>query len=451
MKRQATDCFGAFVAGIALSVFAFSVQATTDMWYPSTAATFSGWPTNWVAIPSLNDPKDQTDANARIDFVGDSQNPGAYWSSDSNYFFIRMRVAVSNVTSTTFHDAHWIYIDRVDYTNGSVAAGMPDYAIVWDSKSNDPTKHGLELQTGTNISATTYWSQLSLGDIDGNPSQKVSPPDFNLSGDGYIRTIDMQPTTNFGYTTYIDFAVKWSFISANTALGTNQTWRFQFGSRNDANDHNFPQDDIAGGFLPSSAIASSWANGVSLHPLSASITVKAYATAGGVKMDLWTISEAGHDDIVVYAWTGNQWVEVGRVPGSEVVGEGSNHYSLQAQGLAEGTSYLLKVRDEAGIEHTLFEPTTVKSIRMNGVQFDSTAMTLSFNTEYGRRYVVKVSESPFAAADKWTVENVIHPTANGWSALTDQPFMAGQGSKTSIRLPVTKYKTAFFKIVLIEE
>jgi len=419
------------------------------MWYPSTSATFSGWPTRWQPIPSLNDPADQS-KEGRLDFVGDNLNPSAYWSSDGTYFFIRIRVAVSNVTSTTFHDAHWIYIDRVGYTNGTAAADMPDYAIVWDSKSNDPSNHGLELNTGTNLSAKTSWSDVSLPDIDGKVAEKISPPDFNLTGDGYIRTIDMQPTTNFGYTTYIEFAVNWSFISANTALGPNQTWRLQLGSRNDSTDHNAPQDDIAGGFSPSSLVTNSWSSTLSVHALSSSMDLSAYATDGSVQIDLWTVNENGNDDIVIFAWIDNAWKEIGRVLSEDVVGEGSNHYTVRTGLLSEGNAYLFKVLDESGHEFCLSDPVSVRSIRMSSVTMELQTMQLTFNTDYGRSYVVKVSDSPTASADGWTTEYVRRLTSSGWSALSNQPFMAETGTQTRVQIPLNRSK-AFYKIVQQDE
>lgn len=251
---------------LSVSLMAATLHAVTNMWYPSTSSTFTEWPTNWVALSSLNDPKEVPDTDkAKLDFVGDTNNFCAFWSSNTNYFFIRMRVAVSNVTSTTFRDSHFVYIDRVGFTNGSASAYMPDYAIVWDSKMNDTTKHGLELLTGTNKSAVT-WGQLILSDLDDNSGSKTAPPDFNLTGDGYIRTIDEQPTVRLGFSTYIDFAVKWSFISAYTALRTNQLWRLQFGSLKESNDHAAPNMDIAGGFNTSSAITNSWSETINFMP-----------------------------------------------------------------------------------------------------------------------------------------------------------------------------------------
>lgn len=435
MKHQRS-----FLARVAISFAAalFSLVgrgATTNMWYPSTSASFSGWPTNWIAIPSLNDQKNLTALDARLDFVGDSYNPGAYWSSDTNYFFIRMRVAVSNVTSTTFRDAHWVYIDRAGFTNGTAAAGMPDYALVWDSKNNDPSKHGLELMTGSNLVATTYWSQMTLNDIDSNTSQKIAPPDFNLTGDGYLRTIDMRPTTNFGYTTFIDFAVKWSFIRANTSLSTNQSWRLQFGSRNDANDHNFPQDDIAGGFSPGSVVSNSWSSFMNAQPLSSAINLSAFATGGGVQIDLWTVDEQGSQDIVVYVWRDGDWAEVGRVPADEVVGEGSNHYVIQTGDLVEGGIYAFRVIDECGHEFVLNDPITVNAIRMHAVEMTPSTLSVSFNTVQGGYYCVKASPSLSAPKDQWVTECVSHPTSKGWSGLTGEPFMAGPGEQTQVKIP----------------
>jgi len=420
------------------------VLATTNDWYPN-STPFSGWPTNWVAIPSLNDPKELSESVARVDFVGDSMNPGAYWSANTNYFFIRMRVAVSNVTSTTFRDSHWIYIDRVGFTNGTAATDMPDYALVWDSKNNDPTAHGLELMTGTNLAAKTYWSQMALSDIDGNSNQKVSPPDIGLTGDGYLRTIDMRPTTNFGFTTFIDFAVKWSFISANTALNTNQQWRLQFGSRNDANDHNFPQDDIAGGFSPSSVVTNSYSAVLSSVPLSASVDIGVFGTPAGVVAELWTIDESGYDDIVVFAWLDGAWTEIGRIAS---VGSGSNRYEIPVRDLVVGQSYLLKVLDESGREHVLAMPIEVRAIRMTLVRMDLLQIELTFDTEPGRQYEVLVSTDLV----NWSRETVSYPMVNGaWSMPSETTFTAPPGDQTHIRVPRYARSKAYFKVKKVYE
>jgi len=77
-------------------------------------------------------------------------------------------------------------------------------------------------------------------------------------------------------------------------------------------------------------------------------------------------------------------------------------------------------------------------------------MQLAFNTEYGRSYVVKVSDSPTASANGWTTEYVRRQTASGWSALSNQPFMAATGTQTRVQIPLNRNK-AFFKIVQTDE
>ena len=432
------------LAGVFAVFTATNASATTTEWYPG-GSGFTGWPTNWIAIASLNDPVGLSAANARLDFVGDAQNPGAYWSANSNYFFIRMRVAVSNVTSTTFRDAHWIYIDRVDFTNGAAAPNMPDYAIAWDSKNNDLSKHGLELQTGTNLSATAFWSQMQLNDSDGLSNDKAAPPDFNMSGNGYIRTIDMRPTTNFGYTTYIDFAVNWSFIRANTALNTNQEWRLQFGSRNDSTDHNFPQDDIAGGFSAASPVASSWGVLPLSHPLSATIGFSVFAASTNVYATLSTVNETGYGDIVVYVWQADDWKEIGSVPSQPIELQSAEQQSyyipLSGNGLTVGSSYYFKVVDEAGIAHIVTQTVAVRAVKVLAVQLELETVAMTFETEMNRKYMVMGSSDLVT----WTPELVMSPTYNGWSELADTPFTAGPGSQTQVLVPKNERARAFFK------
>jgi len=435
--------------GISLAVLAGSITvftalksgATTNEWYPG-GSGFTGWPINWVAIPSLNDPKELTEANARVDFVGDSFDDGAYWSADSNYFYIRVRVAVSNVTASTFRDSHWIYIDRTDFTNGAAAPGMPDYAIAWDSKNNDVTQHGLELETGTNLTAKTYWSQVSLDDIDGNPNAKISPPDFNLTGDGYIRTIDMLPTANFGYTTFIDFAIKWSFLTANTALDANQEWRIQFGSRNDSHDHNFPQDDIAGGYSPGSVVASSYSSVIADIPLSSALALSAFENVNSTTLILWTTDEAGVADIVIDAWIANAWLEVGRVLEADVVGQGSNRYVIEGAELTPGQTYIFRMVDESGLPHYMTATVQTRAVKMLAMLVDTESIEMTFATEENRQYVIMGSSNLVT----WVPERVRSQTYVGWSELADTPFTAGPGTQTQVVVPRNERKQAFFKL-----
>jgi hypothetical protein len=352
------------------------LHGATNAWYPAEGVNWGGWPSTWTAIPSLNDPKDLTDANARLDFVGDAQNPCGYWAANSNYFFVRMRVAVSNVTATTFRDSHWVYVDRIDFTNGSAAKGLPDYAFAWDSKNADITKHGLELNTGSNQTATT-WSTLALDDIDGSTGGKVAPPDFNLSGDGYIRTVDQVPTANFGYTTFIDIAVKWSFLSASTALASNQQWRIQFGSRNDSTDHNAPTDDIAGGFAPTNAITNSYSAVILVAPsvpLAASLQIQAFAAAEGTVVEFASTGETGNQDMILSLWVDGAWQEVGRQPSS---GEGDHVYRFVVPGLQAGDCCSLRVRDDAGQYHVV-SGLPVTTFAARAVQMDLDGLWLEW-------------------------------------------------------------------------
>lgn len=209
--------------------------------------TKSTWPadSDWKAITSLNDPHDASASHEACDFVGDATNPGAYLFSDSNYWYLRVRVDEGIVGSGTVQDAILILIDNT-------GDSQPDYAFSWDAKSASITQHGLELQIPDTIGST--WSNTQMKDIDGDPARKVSPPDFALPAtgtDGYIRTVDSVSTTNFGTTTYIDFAVSWSFLSTNTTLTKTQAWKIQLGSIANSTDHNNIDCDVAGGKAPS--------------------------------------------------------------------------------------------------------------------------------------------------------------------------------------------------------
>ena len=182
--------------------------------------------------------------------------------------------------------------------------------------------------------------------------------------------------------------------------------------------------------------------GFTSYPLSTAIDVSAYATADGVVIELWTVNESGYGDIVIYAWIGNAWVEVGRVPSWQVVGEGANHYSVAATGLAEGGAYYFRIVDEAGHEHLSVQPVAVKAIRVEAVRLEMQTLTVTFNTEYGHTYVVDVSTN---LAD-WTAEFVRHPTAGGWSDYTNAPFIAGPGERTEVIVPLNGRARAFFRI-----
>ncbi len=207
--------------------------------------TYTSWPTTWTPISGLNDPDDGL-SNERLDFVGDATDPCGYYAGNSDYLFFRVRV--DDGAAATFSDTIMILIDND-------SDGAVEYAFMWDSQSNDQTQHGLELGVPRDIGAT--WATSRMEDRDGptNQAAKVAPPDFGVSnGDGYVRVVSGQSTTNFGTTTFVDYAVKWSYLSANSLLGKNQSWGVQFGSIDNANDHNWIDYDVAGGRTPTQSV-----------------------------------------------------------------------------------------------------------------------------------------------------------------------------------------------------
>ncbi len=206
---------------------------------------YGDWPTTtWEPIPGINDPDDGV--AEQLDFVGDASNGGGFFAYNANYLFFRMRVDEGTVVAGTYHDTLMILVDQT----GKGTAGLPDYGFAWDSKSNDNTNHGMELMV-LDVSGPS-WSATRMDDIDGNNAKKIAPPDFSYDGgDGYLRTVDNQSTTNFGTTTYVDWAVSWNFLNINTTLRPGQSWYVQFGSIQNATDHNYISADVAGDSSPS--------------------------------------------------------------------------------------------------------------------------------------------------------------------------------------------------------
>jgi hypothetical protein len=219
--------------------------------------TYANWPVAWTALPGLDDPDDG--AAEQNDFVGNATYPGAYWSDDGSYIYFRMRLDVDDVDPYPFHDAHIVLIDVVGANFNTETKqldveandGEPDYGFAWDSKSNDPAKHGLEMVVRSVVGPS--WGTVQMDDIDGNNGQKLTN-DINGNGrttDGYVRATGLQDTTvtNFGNTTFLDYAVSWSYLETYTGIRRGQTLNIALGSINDATDHNALSGDIAGGAL----------------------------------------------------------------------------------------------------------------------------------------------------------------------------------------------------------
>lgn len=191
-------------------------------------------------------------------------------------------------------------------------------------------------------------------------------------------------------------------------------------------------------------VSNSYSEVLTSRPLSAAIDLRVYGTSGGVVAELWTISEAGQGAIVVYAWLNGDWAEVGRVSAE---GDGSNRYMVNLTGLTAEGAYFFKIVDEAGHNHFTPEALAVRTTCIDVVRLNMETLTMGFNTEPGRRYVVKVSTNLI----DWTAECVSYPTASGPSAYVSTPFTAGPGTQTQVLVPVNGRGKAFFKVERVND
>lgn len=238
-------------AVVLLLAFVSTGSATITTWYGPAGGPggTEDWPTAWTAIPSLNSPVN-SGVSGELDFVGDAQNSGFFMAEDAAFLFFRMRVNIATVSGSTFSGAHLVLIDVVGWNYPVTGSdSKPDFALAWDSKSNDPDNHGLEMQIPDSVNASaSVWKDIRMDDIDGNNAKKIAPPDINTTGQGFIRTVDSQPTVNFGDTTFIDFAVAKSYFSqdSNTSNILTHDLRIQLGSIANATDHNALNADVVG-------------------------------------------------------------------------------------------------------------------------------------------------------------------------------------------------------------
>jgi hypothetical protein len=218
--------------------------------------SYSNWTTTWQPLASGND-DNNAGVNDTLDFVGDIINPGLYWAENYDYVFFRMRVDAE--TFTTASGAHILLID----IEGQGVTGI-DYGFAWDSKSNDNTRHGLEMSIAA-VNGPT-WGLSQLDDMDGSNGQKLVN-DINGVGrvsDGYVRSIDAQSTTNFGNTTYIDFAVSWTYMNTYTNLRKGQNWKIGVAGITNATDHNTFNADVGGGANLADSISVGWSSTASI-------------------------------------------------------------------------------------------------------------------------------------------------------------------------------------------
>jgi len=183
-------------------------------------------------------------------------------------------------------------------------------------------------------------------------------------------------------------------------------------------------------------------------PLSTSIGLNVYYASNSVCADVYTVGERGTNPINIYAWINGAWVLVGTV--DNVYGDGDHKYHILLTGLTPGQSYVFKVIDEVGHEFTLNQAIKVRTIEIGEavvetiVGLELQTLRVTFNTEAGRRYQVKISENLAAPASEWSVEQVY--VGSEEDPVTE---FTATGPQTQVRIPLNRYK-GFFRIYLLE-
>lgn len=191
----------------------------------------ASWPSMWTSI-GAGDGIDSGVTGAR-DLVGQLQ-----YAQDNEYIYFRMQLNTPSLTSTE-NASYLIYIDRL----GVGTAGIPDFGFAWDSKSNDPAKHGLEM--GRWSSGGTTWGGVIMDDVDGITTSKGTadingPTGSQRTTDGYLSIVTgADGYSGTGANSYIEMAVSWNYLRNNslTGLGQGQTWNVAAGVINASNDH----------------------------------------------------------------------------------------------------------------------------------------------------------------------------------------------------------------------
>jgi hypothetical protein len=114
----------------------------------------------------------------------------------------------------------------------------------------------------------------------------------------------------------------------------------------------------------------------------AGVMVRAYATAGGVVVEVETVVEGGAHAIVLYVFLNGQYVEVGSQP---AVGEGSHLYQFNVSGLNAGSYYTLQVRDDQNKLYTFYN-VLVGNFAVQAALLDSNGIWLQWESIPGRSY-----------------------------------------------------------------
>ncbi|NOU36623.1 MAG: PEP-CTERM sorting domain-containing protein [Kiritimatiellaceae bacterium] len=236
-----------FVAAVLISATSFGTVINQ-------IGTYTNWTSTWTSLGGY-DADNGVDSTA--EFVGNAATPGLYYANNGSYVMFRMRVDQSPYQEDL--GTHLVLIDIL----GNGVSGI-DYAFSWDSYSKNNAWHGLEMNVRHTVGST--WGTTDVTDNDGSEGSKLAT-DINGGGrttDGYIRTTDNQATANFSDTTFIDFAVAWSYLETYTSLRQNQSWSIQLASINGGTDHSNFNADIGGGANLSDSPTVGWSSPVAV-------------------------------------------------------------------------------------------------------------------------------------------------------------------------------------------
>ena len=134
------------------------------------------------------------------------------------------------------------------------------------------------------------------------------------------------------------------------------------------NDTSFVEYVVSSGYGVLSDIPGEPLNfGYDNETLSTRVDLIVYAESDGrVMIELSTVNENGNNDIEIYALINGEWVMVAMVPSEQIVGFGSNTYTVEAVGLTSGQSYMFKIVDESGHIFYTDEPVNVARAQLRG-------------------------------------------------------------------------------------
>ncbi len=346
LRRRVSPALLSFALALAVLPATSALAAVATQY----GGAFASWPADasWIPIASLNDPNDKL-SKSHLDIVGDTTNPAVYHFVTDTYWYARVRMDYGGAVTTNspFTDTVGVYLD---YNRD----GALDYGLVWDTKAKPTTAHGLGLQVPKDEGKS--WSKTRLSDLDKDANKKVAPPDLGLTnGDGFVRTVTGVSTTNFGLTTYLDFAVKCSYLAANSKLRcTGQSWNIMVGTSDDSNSQNFVKYDVAGAASPATS-PRPWS-----APLDAAVdflALKAVRQVAGVDLFWTTGSEirCGAFKVLRCTLPGADCPLASHqeLPGVSVAclnsGAGGDYEALDATALAtEGYSYFIREYETTG-------------------------------------------------------------------------------------------------------